>query len=247
MNSQNRQLCIVFPMGMEAYPFLRRVEVLSRRQAGKAVYRDAFFEGHRLTIVRCGIGPDRAASAVRALKGRPQWIISAGIAGSLVAGIRSGDMVIASETVFGHEPDGAIGCQEDLVSVAAQACRLEGIVPRIGRLATVRAAVFSREERRRLHELTAAQAVDMESHAIGMEARRLGSSFVALRVISDDMESPPLATIGSIKQMWKHPAQWRQNLAAAWQWWKFVRTVRCVVELLHPVLVRVIRDIDKSK
>jgi adenosylhomocysteine nucleosidase len=246
MNRQNRHLCIVFPMGIEAYPFLRRVEVLSRRRVGKAVYREAFFEGHRLTVVRCGIGPERAASAVRGLECRPQWVISAGIAGALVAGIRTGDMVIASETVFGHEPHKAIACQERLVSVAARACTSEGIPHRIGRLATVKAAVFGDEERRRLHELTAAQAVDMESHAIGMEAGRLGSSFVALRVISDDMESPPPATVRSVKQIWKDPARFRQNLSAILQWWKFVRTVRSVVELLHPVLVRVTRDIYMS-
>jgi len=245
MNRQNPRLCIVFPMGLEAYPFLRRVEVLSRRQAGRAVYREASFEGHRLTIVRCGIGPERAASAIRGLDRRPQRIINAGIAGGLADGIKSGDMVIASETVFGHEPDGVIGCQEDLISIAARACTLEGIPHRVARLATVKAAVFRPEERRKLHDLTAAQAVDMESHAIGLEAKRLGSSFVALRIISDDTESPLLTTAGSLKQMWKNPALLKQNVVAALQWWKFARTVRSVVELLPPVLVRMIRDMDR--
>ena len=53
MNSEMRTLCFIFPMSIEAAPFLERVEVIREWSSGKAWRREAFFEGRRLLIVKC--------------------------------------------------------------------------------------------------------------------------------------------------------------------------------------------------
>ncbi len=43
MNRENSMMCMVFAMGMEAYPFLRRVEVTQRWRKGSATVQDGLF------------------------------------------------------------------------------------------------------------------------------------------------------------------------------------------------------------
>jgi len=233
-------------MGMEANPFLHRVEVVNRRQVAKAVYREAFFEGLRLTVVRCGIGPERAAASIRALDEAPRAIILAGIAGGLVEGLRVGEMVIASETVFGHSPSSVVHAEPSLVSSAARACLKEGVRFRIGRIATVREPVFERDDRASLHTETRAHVVDMESHSIALEAARLGVPFTCIRVVSDDMDSPPLPTVRSFKKALRNPAQLPGNLLGALRWWSFLRRIQRVVLSLDPILVKMVREQNRQ-
>jgi len=242
MNRENLSLCFVFPMGLEAYPFLGRVEVTSRRWIGKAVYRDAYFEGTTFSIVRCGIGPERAAGAIRNLEACPSVIMCVGTAGSLVEDLRLGDMTVSREIVRGSAADSIIQCDPELVDALVQACRSEGVSPKVVRLATVDAAVMGREDRQRLHRMTGAYAVDMESHAVGMEAARLDAKFACLRVISDDFSSPAVASRTDLRGSWKTPLQIPRRLVAWLRWITFARNFPKVVQSLHPVLVRVIRD-----
>lgn len=232
-------------MGIEAHQFIHRVEVRRRWKKGKATYRDAFFEGKRLLIVRSGIGPDKAAAAIRNLNVTPTAVICAGTAGGLVPHLKIGDMVVSSDTLFAHDPSNTCKCPQLVTEALASACRGENLTCKVTRIATARDAVFAREERWGLHETTGAEAVDMESHAICMEATRLGVPFTSLRVISDDLDSPPLPDWRGLKELTRNPLQLRQNLAAMLRWWAFLKTFRRVVGLLHPVLVRMIRDSGK--
>ncbi len=160
-------------MGMEQYPFLHRVEVRRRWKRGNAIFREVFFEGRLLLVVRCGIGPDRAAAAIRALDVRPSAVLSVGTAGGLVPDLSIGDLVVSSETVYAHEPERIMKWPERLVDAVSSACHREDCCHKIARVVTVRDAVFPRDDRQRLHQVTGAVAVDMESHALGLEASRL--------------------------------------------------------------------------
>ncbi|MDQ7784045.1 MAG: hypothetical protein RDU20_14270 [Desulfomonilaceae bacterium] len=242
MNRKNRGPCIVFPMGMEAYPFLRRVEVTHRSRMGKAIYREAFFEGHTLSIVRSGIGPDKAAAAVRNLHVRPSAIICAGTAGGLVPDLRFGHVIISAETVSADLPGNPVAWSGPLTAAAEKACGKEGIPFKTARLATVRKPVFRREDRENLHKSTGALAVDMESHAVGLEALRLGIPFVSLRVISDDVESPPLDDRRGFARIWRKPSDAPERFRAGIRWWKFIRKFKQSVDMLHPLLVRLLRE-----
>lgn len=235
-------LCLVFPMGLELGPFLRRVEVKSRWNVRKATYREVFFEGRRLLLVRCGVGPERAAAAVRNLRVRPTAILSVGTAGALVAGISVGHLVVASETVSGNGASEQVRSSEELVTAVAAACRKIEAQYRVGPMVTVNDAVWLREDRERLHRQTGALAVEMESHAVSTEASRLGVPVASLRVVSDDISYPPLPDYRKLKHFWRRPAELPSTLAAVYQWWQFLRSLRSVVEVLPPVLVRMIRD-----
>ena len=245
MHREKAPLCMVFPMGIEAYPFLKRVEVIRRWTRNKAVYREAFFEGHSLLIVRSGIGPIRAAAAVRGLEARPSAILSVGTAGGLASDSRIRDIVVASEIVFKDQPDDILKCSEELVRAAASACDSEGLRFRIARIVTSSTAIISGSERRQLHELTDGHAVDMESHAIGLEAAKMGVPFTAFRVISDDVTSAPFPEPLLLKELWRRPTQFASILPAAFKWMKFIKGFRESIEQLPPGLVRFIRNSGK--
>lgn len=234
--------CIVFPMGVEAYQFLRRVEVRRRWKRGKATFRKVFFEGTEFSVVRCGMGPERAARAVRNLDEEPSAIICAGSAGGLVPDLKVGHIVVSSETVAGHDPADIVPGHDPLVKKVTAACCRENKHFRIGRLVTVGSAVFPREDRQRLHLETGAYAVDMESHAIAVEAMKRSVPFTALRVISDDLNSPPLPDYRDFRQMWRKPLELHRRLPELWRWRAFLKDFRRAVSVLHPVLVGVIRE-----
>jgi len=233
-------------MGVEAYPFLRRVEVTHRRRIGKAVYREAFFEGKTFSIVRSGIGPDRAARAIKNLQIRPSAIVSVGTAGGLVPDLRFGHIIVSSETVSDDSPGSPLAGTDWLVTAAMDSCKKEGVPCMAARLATVRKPVFRREDRESLHRGTGAHAVDMESHAVGLEALRLGIPFVSLRIISDDVDSPALNDRRGFKHIWRNPSDLPKIFSAGFRWWRFVKKFKQAVDLLHPVLVRFIRDANGS-
>ena len=246
MDKENRVPCLVFPMGLEAYPFLKRVEVRSRRQAGRAVYREAFFEGCELMIVKCGIGPVKAAAAMQNLRTIPAAIVSAGTAGALVADLNIGDLVVSSHTVSGDNPTEPLVSSSQIAAAAADACRRQGRPHRTAKIVTVTKPVFYRDDREILHRVTGAHAVDMESHVIGLEAQRLGVPFVALRAISDDMDCPPLPDFTRPKDLFRNPHQFPARLAALWRWRRFLKNLRFSVEVLHPVLVSMIRSLGRG-
>jgi len=233
-------------MGMEAHPFLRRVQVLRRWQRGKATYREVFFEGRVILTVRCGIGPEKAAAAIRNLDFAPAALVCAGTAGSLVSDLERGSLIVSSETLFAHESASVLESPSGLVDALVNACCAEHLPHRVARLATVTRAVFSREDRQLLHTATGAHAVDMESHAVSLEASKMSVPFASLRVISDDFASPPLPDKRNFRQIWKRPGSIPSEMLKFLRWATFLRDFRRAVEVLHPVLVRLIRDSDKS-
>jgi nucleoside phosphorylase len=242
MNRQESIPCFVFPLGMEMGPFLHRVEVRRRWKVGRATYREAFFEGRTLLVVRCGIGPIRAAEAIRNLELRPGAILSLGTAGALVPEILLGDLIVASETLPAMNADLVLKGSAALIEAVSEACRLEQMPHRTIRLVTVTTAVFARQAREELHRATGAEAVDMESHAIALAAMDLGVPFTALRVISDDLHAPPLPQLAGLRRLWQSPWKLPHELVLFLQWKSFLSDFRRVVKFLPPVLLRLIRS-----
>ncbi len=242
MNDREKApICLVFAMGMEAAPFLKRVQVRRKWTQDGATFREVFFEGRTLLVVRCGIGPERASLSLRNLDKRPSVVLSVGSAGALVPALRFGDLVVAGETVFKGRPDGLLTCSEELTRALFDACAAEEARCVLTRVVTVTNAVFSREAREELHMLTNAGAVDMESHAVAEEAARLGVPFTAFRVISDDLYSPALPDLAAFKKGWRNPLRWKDQARGLYRWSVFLRDFRNSVEKLPPILVRLIR------
>lgn len=242
MNRENGMLCLVFPMGMELHPFLHRVEIRSRWTSGKATYRQVFFEGVQLLTIRSGIGPARAEAAIRNLPTGAMGIVSVGTAGALVEDLRVGDIIVGSETLSEAALDRACACSPELVEALARACGTEGREFRIGRIVTTANAVFHRRERERLHEVSGALAVDMESHSIVQVAEELGLPCACLRVISDDIRSRGLPDRHILKRIRRNPALLPSLIVALIQMRQFLKRFRWAIDVLPPILIRLIRD-----
>ena len=242
MNRENGMMCIVFAMGMEAYPFLRRVEVTQRWRRGSATYRTVFFEGQQLMAVKCGIGPVKAQAALRRLDTRPSAILSVGTAGALTEGLKVGDVIVASETLTKDEAAAPLPCSTVLQEALGLACKKEGRFFTNAPLITMPKSVFRTNDRLRLHEATGAVAVDMESHALGREARNLGVPFACLRVISDDIHATSLPSKPHVAHVWRYPLKAPKMLMAIVQLRKFLRNFRAAIQVLPPILVRLMRD-----
>lgn len=234
--------CFVFPMGMEAHPFLKRVEVRSRRKVGKAVYREAFFEGHTILVVRCGIGPQRATESLRSLDVMPSWIVSVGTAGALVDDLRVGDLVVAQSTVCSTSPQGTNASCSQKAQLLFQAAQRTSTPCSFGKIVSVDRAVFHRHAREELNRDTGAVAVDMESYWLSLEAVRLGVPFVALRVISDEMNSPPLPAFTDARGLLRSPLRIVHRLPSYMRWRQFLKNFHHAVNVLPPVLVEAMRS-----
>ena len=108
---------------------------------------------------------------------KPDWVISAGFAGSLRENLRRGDIVMADEIldVSGRR-----------LSIDLKAEAAAGV--HVGRLLTVDKIIRDPAEKRSLGEIHQALAVDMESWAVGEVCRQDKVRFLAIRVVSDTID-----------------------------------------------------------
>ena len=119
-------------------------------------------------------GLPTARVGIRAVNGVPSGsVVSFGLAGALHDGLRVGDVLDATrvvdergETLWQGDPLGIEGARDATVLASHD-------------------LVHDADERRRLHETSGADAVDMESGVLARSGRLAG----VVRVISDDVES----------------------------------------------------------
>jgi hopanoid-associated phosphorylase len=182
-----------------------------------------------------GPGPARAAAAIDALAG-DDWsgILSFGCAGALDPALRAGDCVVASCVTAGPDTLAA-----DPAWTQALAARLPRA--RCGALAGLDAPLASRAAKARLWEEGGALAVDMESHAAALAARRLGLPFAAVRVVLDPAwrSLPPCAlegmradgatdTAALLRALARAPGQLAPLVLLARDAWRARRSLRAV-------------------
>ncbi|MFC4929899.1 phosphorylase family protein [Massilia sp. GCM10023247] len=177
-------------------------------------FETAIAAGPGVIAVR-GPGPVRVADAIDALVGRgagPAWagILSFGCAGALDPALRAGDCIVASCVAAGPDTLAA-----DPAWTQALAARLPRA--RCGALAGLDAPLASRAAKAQLWQIGGALAVDMESHAAALAARRLGLPFAAVRVVLDPAwrSLPPCALQGMRADGGTDPAALLRALARA--------------------------------
>jgi nucleoside phosphorylase len=120
------------------------------------------------------VGLPNARVGIRAVNGVPPGrVVSFGLAGALHDGLRIGDVLDATrvvdergETLWRGDPLGIEGARDATVLASHD-------------------LVHDADERRRLHEASGADAVDMESGVLARSGRLAG----VVRVISDDAKS----------------------------------------------------------
>jgi hopanoid-associated phosphorylase len=188
-----------------------------------------------------GPGPARVAAGIDALAGRgdgaaPAWagILSFGCAGALDPALRAGDCVVASSVAGG--PD----------TLAADPAWMQGLAARLprarcGPVAGLDAPLASSAAKAQLWQAGGALAVDMESHAAALAARRLGLPFAAVRVVLDPAwrSLPPCALKGMredggtdlaalLRELARAPGQLGPLLLLARDAWRARRALRAV-------------------
>ncbi len=138
-------------------------------------------------LVRCAGGnSERAAEIAGILVANGcRGLASFGIAGGLQPGLDPGAIVIAGSVIC---PDNSrIQCdpawQLNLMSALERELFVVG-----SDLCGRDQAVLLSAQKRRLHDQTAAAAVDMESHAVAQVAAELGVPFIAIRAIADPLD-----------------------------------------------------------
>ena len=135
-------------------------------------------EATSVRVVLTGVGPERARSVIaRALQWEPNVCVSSGVAGSLRATYRVGEVFVARE-VMELESGRTIAADRELV----EAAKRRGI--RLAeRLLSSANMVVTAEGKNRLGRM--AEAVEMESFAVLTEAAARKVPAVAIRAISD--------------------------------------------------------------
>ncbi|MFF1506684.1 1-hydroxy-2-methyl-2-butenyl 4-diphosphate reductase [Streptomyces sp. NPDC058326] len=159
-----------------------------------------------VTVLRTGMGPDRARRAVSRSLGEERWrdaaVIASGFCAGLAPGMHPGDLVVADEA---RGPDGTTLCTGTELLVKALARAVPGRAVHTGPL-TGSDHVVRGPERAALRA-TGAIAVDMESAATLLTAREAFSGVgggpdarpvAAVRVVVDAPEHE-LVRIGTVR------------------------------------------------
>jgi len=108
------RIAIITAMEEEMAPFRSQAHITSKTQVGKVIIEEATYRGQPLILVESGIGKVNAAVATTLLieRHQPDLILNSGSAGAFGAGLSIGDVVVATQyiygdvdaTCFGYEP-----------------------------------------------------------------------------------------------------------------------------------------------
>lgn len=108
------RIAIITAMEEEMAPFRSESLITKKTQVGKVVIEEVIYRNEPLILVESGIGKVNAAVAATLLMERykPDVIINSGSAGAFAAGLSVGDVIVATQyvygdvdaTCFGYEP-----------------------------------------------------------------------------------------------------------------------------------------------
>jgi len=171
------KILVSFALENEFAPW-RRMRTFTRRAELDFAAYDTKVEVADVRVALTGVGPERARSVIaRALQWGPNVCISSGVAGSLRAAYRVGEVFVARE-VMELESGRTIAANRELVEAAER--RGIRLAERLLSSATM---VVTAEGKGRLGRM--AEAVEMESFAVLAEAAVRKIPAVAIRAISD--------------------------------------------------------------
>lgn len=193
---------------------------------------EGVLEGLPAAVVQCGIGKVNAAMCAQILCSNFEvtHLVNTGIAGSLLAALDIGDLVISKDAIhhdfdlrFWGRPIGqvpgvdvtAFPADETMIQLAFAAA--EGVNPghtKIGRVASGDQFICSKEQKEKIIADTQGICAEMEGASIAHTAYRNGIPFVIIRAISDkaddsaEMDYPTFEAIAA-----QRCAQVTMNLA----------------------------------
>ena len=167
---------IVFAVPIESDAFSRLLSDRVETRSASLVFHEGLVRGRRVAWCVGGIGAEAATTATRLLIAghRPAVVISAGFTGAIDPAIPRGCVARPAWSV-----DAAGGNPMPLGTESLATADDTTIV-------TVERVAATVEAKRRLHEQTGGQFVDMETHAVARVAASAGLACGCVRVVSDD-------------------------------------------------------------
>jgi adenosylhomocysteine nucleosidase len=189
----NADVAIVAALPIELAPLIDRLAHVRKYSNERRTIVEGTIANKIVVLAAAGPGQVRAEALAKVLLAghRPQWLIAAGFAGSLVPGLGRNATVLPGRLV--NSAGAAIE-----VSVSVNANTGDPGSFRAGSLVTVDHIVRTAKEKAKLHTSTGADLVDMESFAVARLCGERGVRFLCVRVISDDAKTdlpPELLTL----------------------------------------------------
>ena len=199
-------LGFICALAIEVEGIVNMMEKKEEKTVAKITYYKGDIFGREVVCCECGIGKVNSAMSTQIMIDlyHPDVIINSGIAGSLSADIRIGDIVVSDDCVQ-HDMDGTemgdlpgqiqfndekrieIPADKATADKLFDACRT---IPDIGvfrgRIASGDVFVTAHDRRQRIADIFGALACEMEGAAVGCVCYRNGVPFAILRSISDD-------------------------------------------------------------
>jgi len=234
---------LVSALKIELAPFLQRCLAPKKYTGGEFTFRGGRYDEARVAIVESGPGFARARRATHALieAHTPSYVVSCGFSGGLRPELKIGHIVMANAITDTHGHDMSLTFKPP-----------EQLPPGVhaGRLVVADELVRTTEEKTALGEAHDALAVDLESLAVAQACHEKGVGFMAVRVISDDLDTdlPPeihsvlAATPGrrigaALGSLWKRPGSykdlWQLREQARFAAEQLARFLDGVIEQLH--------------
>lgn len=197
------KLGIIGAMDVEVAALKAKMENFTVTTRAGMEYYAGQLEGLPAVVVQCGVGKINAAMCTQILIDcfDVDTIVNTGIAGSLLAELDIGDLVISRDAIhhdfdlrFWGRPIGqvpgldviAFPADEKLMNAAFAAAEAENAGhTKVGRVASGDQFICSKEQKEKIIADTGAICAEMEGASIAHTAYRNGVPFVIVRAISD--------------------------------------------------------------
>lgn len=175
---------LVCALAMELDPFFERCTQVRAIKGNGMRFRGGRLGKLRVAAVEGGAGVARARRATQALIDghRPDWVLSVGFAGGLVAGLNIGDVVVADEVVSDEAEATPVAVAHGMPADPAKGLH-------VGRIVTCDRIIRTVEEKQRLARDWGAIACEMETHAVAAVCQAAGVRFMSVRAITDDLSA----------------------------------------------------------
>ncbi len=227
--SSSTKIAMVAALEREVRPLVKGWRRVEREYLGRGFN---FFESGHAVVVCGGIGAEaarRATEAVIALY-MPELVLSVGFAGALDAELKVGEIFSPSRVI-----DARDGSSVDIAA---------------GRGVLVSAlTIAGMEQKAKLAESYAAQAVDMEAAAVARGAQARGVRFMAVKAISDEsaFSMPPLDRFVNRDGHFRQGSFAASVVVRPWLWSKIFQLARNSAKASRALCVELDRCISESK
>ena len=173
-----KKIAIIAALERELRPLIQRWPSTIVTHDGREFI---LFEGNHAVVIIGGIGPESARAAAEAIIAQhsPELLISAGVAGALVAELHVGETIFPAIVI-----DARDGSRHETV---IQNARL-GNSPLARTVLVGYPEIASASQKQQLAKSYGAHAVDMESAAVARAAQVHRLPFLAIKAISDELD-----------------------------------------------------------